>query len=105
MTFALPTFPLPVTWRLMLPTGTPFVGDLVLLAPGREVGQKASVGVGGIDTEVTTNVLEVDGIDPGHRAQGPVEPAFEMKEVHATTLVAVVSELRRTSGDEGVGRA
>ena len=47
ITASLSALPLPVTCRLMVPTGTPRYGILLALGPGGQVGEEAAVGVRG----------------------------------------------------------
>jgi len=72
------------------PVGLPaLIGSLVVLAPAGQRGQQAAVHVGGVDTEVAPDLLEVDEVDVTGQALELRQPAFKAQVAHATALKAL----------------
>lgn len=74
----------------------------MVLAPRRQMGHEATVGVGGIDTDVSAYFFEVDGVDAIDRLLNLVQPAFEPQKTHAATFKSARLKVFGAAGDRAV---
>ena len=75
ITACLSALPLPVTCRLIVPTGHALVRDAVRLGPGGEMREVSSVGVAGGGAEVAPHFFEHDDADAARRLVDLPQPA------------------------------
>ena len=79
--------------------GDSLVGNLMMFTPGGDMSQKATVGVGGINTQVAANLLNEHGVQTTGHLLDLGQPLLEPQEAHATTLPAIIFKFDGATGD------
>ncbi len=85
--------------------GHALVRDLMVLAPRRERGKEATVGMGGIGRNMAANFLEVQTVDAVTGLLDLGEPAFEAQEAHTATFETLRPVALGAAGDVTVTAA